>query len=148
MMGGEIEVESDEGSGSTFRFTRRVRGRPPGRPPNGASRGARGDAGPGGGRQRDARAVLVEEDEALGFKAQSAARGNRASPRCSKPRGGEPFSLALMDWRMPGMDGLEAARRIKDIPVLAATPLIIMTTPAPTRGLTGVRALWGWSGSW
>lgn len=42
-----------------------------------------------------------------------------------------PFEIALIDFMMPEMDGFELARRIKDNPVLADTPLIMLTSAYP-----------------
>ena len=39
-----------------------------------------------------------------------------------------PYDLILMDWRLPGMDGLEAAKKIKNNPCLRKKPVIIMIT--------------------
>jgi signal transduction histidine kinase/DNA-binding response OmpR family regulator/HPt (histidine-containing phosphotransfer) domain-containing protein len=39
-----------------------------------------------------------------------------------------PFDLVLMDWRMPGMNGDEATRRIHGDPVLAPRPKVVMIT--------------------
>ncbi|BDT66984.1 sensor histidine kinase RcsC [Comamonadaceae bacterium OS-1] len=41
---------------------------------------------------------------------------------------GRPFELVLMDWRMPGMDGMQAARQIKTDVALSAVPLVLMVT--------------------
>ena len=41
---------------------------------------------------------------------------------------GLPYELVLMDWKMPGMNGIEASRRIKANPDLPAPPTIIMVT--------------------
>ena len=40
----------------------------------------------------------------------------------------DPYDLVLMDWKMPGMNGIEASRRIKNHPGLAKIPTIIMVT--------------------
>jgi CheY-like chemotaxis protein/HPt (histidine-containing phosphotransfer) domain-containing protein len=39
-----------------------------------------------------------------------------------------PFELVLMDWKMPGLDGIETARRIKGHAALKHAPTIIMVT--------------------
>ena len=35
--------------------------------------------------------------------------------------------LVLMDVRMPGIDGFEACRRLRDTPAMAATPIFLVT---------------------
>ena len=42
--------------------------------------------------------------------------------------GDAPYDVVFMDWRMPGMDGLEAARLIKNDPTVRKQPAIIMVT--------------------
>ncbi len=41
---------------------------------------------------------------------------------------GTPFRLAILDMHMPQMDGLQLAHRIKALPALAATRLILLTS--------------------
>ena len=40
----------------------------------------------------------------------------------------DPFSLVLVDWRMPGMDGIELTRRIKTLSKECEIPSILMVT--------------------
>jgi len=44
----------------------------------------------------------------------------------------EPFDLVLMDVQMPELDGYASARRIRNEPAIAATPLIAMTSISRT----------------
>jgi len=40
----------------------------------------------------------------------------------------KPFELVIIDWKMPGMDGIEASKRIKNHPGLSKIPAIILVT--------------------
>jgi len=46
-------------------------------------------------------------------------------------RDGAP-SLVVTDWAMPGLDGFELTRRIRDDDALASTPVLIVTVRAAT----------------
>jgi len=46
-------------------------------------------------------------------------------------RGGQPFQVAVLDWKMPGMDGLTLARRIKADAELKSTALVLLSGIAP-----------------
>jgi signal transduction histidine kinase len=43
----------------------------------------------------------------------------------------QEFAVVLMDWRMPNMDGIEAARRMRERHPVRQTPVIILTAHLP-----------------
>jgi len=129
MMGGDIWVESAPGKGTTFSFT--------------ASFGLGKESGikrfvP----SRDLRdlKVLVVDDsatsrgilrdilESFSFEIALAPSGEEALEEIERADREKPFELVLMDWKMPGMDGLETSRRIKTYKGLNKIPAIIIVT--------------------
>jgi CheY-like chemotaxis protein len=71
----------------------------------------------------------------LGHRAAVAESGGYALERWQAARdAGQPFDLILMDMHMPGVDGLEAARRIRAMEASAVgshrTPIIALTANA------------------
>ena len=41
---------------------------------------------------------------------------------------GAPYEIAFVDWQMPGMDGIEAGKRIRALPNLSVVPHLVMVT--------------------
>lgn len=130
LMGGTIGLESQAGQGSTFRFTLRIGVRPePALPqlPEGID--------PSKMRvlivddNETAREILEELTLSLGFQVATAKNGAEAieAVRAAAIRG-QKFDLVLMDFLMPELDGIEAARRILAADDIPDMPLIFMVT--------------------
>ncbi len=128
LMGGEVGVESQLGKGSSFWFSARV----------GISAVARRDLTPNPdlrGRRalvvddsEHARTVIVEMLRGMTFLVSEAASGAAALEEVRRAAGlGHPYDVVYLDWRMPGMDGMETARRIRSLG-LACPPIFLMVT--------------------
>jgi CheY-like chemotaxis protein len=77
---------------------------------------------------RAAREIMASMVQPLGILVSTAIDGNQAQEMvCEAQRGGTPFDLLLMDWRMPILDGIECASEIQKSCGPTA-PAIIMVT--------------------
>ena len=76
--------------------------------------------------QEDNRRILRDLFTSAGYEVVEATTGLDAVATAESQRP----DLILMDIQLPDIDGYEATRRIKAIPALATTPLIVVTSYA------------------
>ena len=130
MLDGSFDVQSAEGTGSTFVFTA-VFGiaktdKPRRRAAAVSFTGIRALVTDD---NESARIVLCDQLESLGFTVTSAKSGTEALQIIETAhQERNPFTLVLMDWLMPGLDGLEAAKRIRSFPDFGPKIKIILAT--------------------
>ncbi len=75
------------------------------------------------------RQSLVASLQQLGCQVSAVADGLAATELIRQRRdAGQPFQLVLLDWRMPGRDGLETARDILQQSEAGPPPLLMMVT--------------------
>jgi signal transduction histidine kinase/CheY-like chemotaxis protein/ligand-binding sensor domain-containing protein/HPt (histidine-containing phosphotransfer) domain-containing protein len=130
LMGGNIWITSDEGVGSTFSFTARLDlGKEPATTVSSSPAALEGlpilvvddnatNRAVVEGMLKNWKAIPATAESgpaALGIMKQSAAEGR-------------PFSLVLLDFHMPEMDGLEVAERIAGDKDLEETKIILLTS--------------------
>ena len=85
---------------------------------------------------QSSRQVFFEMMQRLAFRPFLCASGQEALEAVARAdAAGQSFGLVLMDLRMPGMDGLEASRRIKESSVIVKKPVVILVTAYGTEVL-------------
>jgi len=76
-----------------------------------------------------ARLILSEALNSFGFRVENAKSGPEALDMLRQAcEQNDPFALVLLDWKMPEMDGLETAKRIKENPAINTPPQLLMVS--------------------
>ena len=128
MMGGRIAVQSEVGVGSTFTFTVQLGHSQEARVENMSREMARGMRVLVVDDNANARQILCEQLGALGMRADAAANGKDGLMAVQREDASDPYAIILMDWQMPGLNGVKATQAVMQDLSLQHRPAVIIVT--------------------
>ncbi|MGL1933349.1 MAG: ATP-binding protein, partial [Desulfotalea sp.] len=128
LMEGRIWVESELGKGSLFQFTVKL----------GKQQGVSSKRQLAATKLGPMRVLVVDDNKAsreilssiiasFGLKVDQAGTGETALALLTEASKDDPYQLVLMDWLMPGMDGIETTKAIQESNI-EEVPTVIMVT--------------------
>lgn len=129
LMGGEIWVSSEAGKGSVFSFTAHFGLQ------DGDTQATKYDL-----TELSSLGALVVDDNAhardimcsmltsFGMQTQAVSSGREAIELLEEVSPEDAISLVVMDWQMPGLDGIETTRLLQTSEKIHAAPIVIMLT--------------------
>lgn len=128
-MGGNIWLESEFGKGSLFSFTVRLK------QSTGTHESLRKLPSDLTGLRilvvddsSTSRRIMSEMIVMMGFEVEESESGYKALEILKAVDSSRPFNLVLMDWKMPGMDGVETSAAIIMESAIKNKPIVIMAT--------------------
>ncbi len=134
LMGGDLTVESTPGKGTTFVFTARL----------GVEAQPEAPIRVAPARVAERPVLIVEDTETSRELLETLLRSWSISPvsvataeeglalleRRNRKGGSDPFGLVVLDWMLPGMNGLEAAERIRAREETRTLPIVLISAYA------------------
>lgn len=127
LMGGTVGVESELGKGSTFWFTAKLQIGDTKALPKILSSDFENRKILVVDDNKSARMVLVENLLLMGFEVSEADSGAKAIKMIKEAQESKAFEIAILDWQMPEMDGLETGKRIIESELKYRPELIMVT---------------------
>jgi PAS domain S-box-containing protein len=143
LMGGTMQLESHAGIGTTFHFTIPVRAAqaPPRESPLDLFELANSKVMVVDDNASNRR-ILESLLEKWNLRVDSAGDGDSALRALSRATmENDPYQLILIDFRMPGMDGLELSRRIRSTSKLSDSVIMMLTSDDCTPAIASCREI-------
>ncbi|MFC1522049.1 response regulator [Elusimicrobiota bacterium] len=139
LMGGKIQIQSSEGKGSVFSFSIPFKIQPKSEQLKVDLRGIRmlvvDD-------NKTNRMILKHTLTSWGARVDEADCGKTAIENLENAKKqNDPYDLVILDFRMPGMDGLQVAQEIHKSPEIAGLPMMMFTSEDRSSDIAKIKDL-------